>query len=164
MRPNPDQQIGPLGGGAPQSLRPARAADLAVHNRAQAVVKQGGASPFGAGSTPRGVAIGTHPPKPTVNDRNASTHTLAHTRPSGDHALYRPNSPGAGGASLSTLTAIGNASAAGFATGARPAITGPSDEFDYGAAALGAGITAAIALLIAAGTLGLRRRTRPRHP
>ena len=37
VRPNPDQQIGQLGGGARQNLRPARGADLAVHNRAQAV-------------------------------------------------------------------------------------------------------------------------------
>jgi hypothetical protein len=40
----------------------------------------------------------------------------------------------------------------------------PSNAFDYGAAAIGAGITGAIVLLITAGTLTIRRRSQPRHP
>ena len=56
------------------------------------------------------------------------------------------------------------AGAAATGAVAPPAITAPTDDFDYGAAALGAGITAAIALLIAAGTLRLRQRSRPCHP
>ena len=164
VRPNPDQQSGQSGGDRPQTLGPERGSGLAAHDRAQSVTKQGCASPLETGNTPRGVAIGTDPPKRTVNDRNASTRTFARTHSSLDHALDGATSPGAGGASLSTLEAIANASAADAATGARPAITAPSDDFDYGAAALGAAITAAIALLIAAGTLGLRQRSRPRHP
>ena len=164
VRPNPDQQTGRSGGTAPQGLRPARASDPAVHHRAHAAVNHATAPPLGTGNTPRGVAIGTHPLKPTVNDRIASTGTFAQTHSRLAHALYRPNSPGAGGASLATLTAIANASVAAPAAVAPPAITAPSDDFDYGAAALGAGITAAIVLLIGAGTLGLRRRIRPRHP
>ena len=164
VRPNPDQQIEQSSSGAPQRPRPAQASDLAARNRAQAVMKHHSASPLGTGNTPRGIAIGTHPLKRTLNDLDASTRTFEQTHPSTDHALDRASSPGAGGASLSTLEAIANASAADSATGAPPAITAPSDDFDYGAAALGAGITAAIALLIAAGTLGLRRRSRPRHP
>jgi hypothetical protein len=164
VRPNPDQQTGQPGSSAQQSLRPARASDPAAHNRAHAAVKHASASALGTGNTPRGVAIATHLLKRTVNDRDASTDTIARTHSGLAHALYSPNSPGAGGASLATLTALANASAAAPVAVARPAITAPSDDFDYGAAALGAGITAAIALLIAAGTLGLRQRSRPRHP
>ena len=164
VRPNPDQQIGQSGSGTAQRLRPAQASDLAARNRARAVMKHPGASPLGTGNTPRGVAIGTHPPKRTVNDHDALANASAQTHSSSDHARDRASSPGAGGASLSTLEAIANASAAQSAAVALPASAAPSDEFDYGAAALGAGITAAIALLIAAGTLGLRQRSRPRHP
>jgi hypothetical protein len=164
VRPNPDQQTGRTGSSAQQSLRPARVSEPAVHHRVHVLVKHASASALGTGNTPRGVAIAMHPLKPTVNDHVASTGTFEQTHSSLEHALYRPNSPGAGGASLATLTAIANASAAAPGAVAPPAITAPSDDFDYGAAALGAGITAAIALLIAAGTLGLRQRTRARHP
>jgi hypothetical protein len=164
VRPNPDQQTGQSRSGGPQSLRPARASDLAAHNHAHAVIKQGSTPPHATGNTPRGVAIGTHPLKQTVNDRNVSTHANARTHSRTDHAPNGSSSPGAGGANLSTLKAIANASVANPAASAPPAITPPSDDFDYGAAALGAGITAAIAVLIAAGTLGLRQRSRTRHP
>ena len=40
----------------------------------------------------------------------------------------------------------------------------PSNGFDYGAAAVGAGITGAIVLLITASTLTIRRRSQLRHP
>jgi hypothetical protein len=101
----------------------------------------------------------------SANDPNASTNTFGQTHTSFNHALDRPGSrPGAGGANLSTLEAIANASGADPATGAQPAITAPSDDFDYSDAAIGAGITAAIAVLIAAGALGLRQRSRTRHP
>ncbi len=137
VRPNPDQQVGQSGGGAPSHV---------------------------TRNTPRGVAIDTDPPKPTVNDLRADTRTFAQTHSVLEHGLGRPNGPGADGASLSTLKTIGNAGAAEAAASAPAAITAPSDDFDYGAAAIGAGITAAIAVLIAAGTLGLRRPDRPRHP
>ncbi len=163
VRPNPDQQTAQSRSGTPQSLRPARGSNPAAHNRTQAAIKQGSASPLETGNTPRGVAIRTHPLNRTVNDRNASD-TFAQTHSSTDHTLDRASSPGAGGASLSTLEAIANANAADSAALALPASAAASHDFDYGAAALGAGITAAIALLIAAGTLGLRQRSRPRHP
>jgi hypothetical protein len=44
-----------------------------------------------------------------------------------------------------------------------PRIEAPGDGFDYGAAAIGAGITIAIAVLISAGTLATRRRSQPQH-
>jgi hypothetical protein len=159
VRPNPDQQIGQSGSVGPQSLRAARASDLAA-----AVTKQRSASALETGDNPRGVAIGTHPPKRTLNDRQALANTFAQAPSNTDHALYRPSSPGAGGGSLSTLKAIANTGAADSAASAPPAITAPSHNFDYGAAALGAGITAAIAALIAAGTLGVRQRSRTGHP
>jgi hypothetical protein len=45
-----------------------------------------------------------------------------------------------------------------------PTVETPSNGFDYGDAAIGAGITAAIALLITAGTLTVRQRRQLRHP
>jgi len=46
-----------------------------------------------------------------------------------------------------------------------PPVSGaPSNGFDYGAAAVGAGITGAVVLLITAGTLTIRRRSQLRHP
>ena len=49
---------------------------------------------------------------------------------------------------------------------AAPAVTlkAPSNGFDWGDAAIGAGIAAAVALLITAGTLAVRQRSQPRHP
>lgn len=38
-----------------------------------------------------------------------------------------------------------------------------SDGFDFGAAAVGAGVIAAVALLIGAGNLTIRRRSQPEH-
>jgi hypothetical protein len=40
----------------------------------------------------------------------------------------------------------------------------PGDGFDYGDAAVGVGIAGGVALLLTAGTLGVRRRAHPRHP
>lgn len=114
-------------------------------------------------TTPAGVVVRPNP------DQQIGPSTLVRPNPdqqighSGSGA-HHPNSPGAGGASVSTLKAIANASAADPAAVAPPAITAPSDDFDFGAAALGAGITAAIAVLIAAGTVGLRQHSRTRHP
>lgn len=45
-----------------------------------------------------------------------------------------------------------------------PVSATPSNAFDYGAAAVGAGLTGAIVLLITAGTLTIRRRSQLRHP
>jgi hypothetical protein len=137
VRPNPDQQIG-------QS-------DTVVRPNPDQQIGQSG------------IVVRPNPDQQigqSVNDGNASTHTFAQT-----HTTLDPASPpGAGGPSLSTLEAIGNANVADPAGGAQPAIAAPSDDFDYGAAAIGAGITAAIAVLIAAGTLGPRQRNRIRHP
>jgi hypothetical protein len=44
-----------------------------------------------------------------------------------------------------------------------PSVNEPSDGFDYGDAAVGAGIAAAIVLLAAAATLTVRRRHQPQH-
>jgi hypothetical protein len=44
-----------------------------------------------------------------------------------------------------------------------PTLKAPGGGFDYGDAAIGAGITAAIALLLTAGTLTVRRRSQPQH-
>lgn len=167
VRPNPDQQIGQSGVVVrpnPDQQIGHRGSALGAHNRARAVMNLGTTSPFRTGNNPRGIAIAAHPPKRTVNDRKALAHAFAQTHSSLDHALYRPSGPGAGGSSLLTLKAISNAAAVHPTAVAPPAITPPSEDFDYGAAALGAGITAAIAVLIAGGTLGLRQRTRTRHP
>ena len=62
-----------------------------------------------------------------------------------------------------------NADTNAYATTARPvAVTAPTvntpgDGFDYGDAGIGAGISAAIVLLITAGTLTVRRRSEPQH-
>jgi hypothetical protein len=40
----------------------------------------------------------------------------------------------------------------------------PTGGFDYGDAAIGAGITATIAVLITGGSLAARQRSQPRHP
>lgn len=42
-------------------------------------------------------------------------------------------------------------------------VTSSTDGFDYGAAAVGAGVIAAAALLIGAGSLTIRRRSQPEH-
>jgi hypothetical protein len=42
--------------------------------------------------------------------------------------------------------------------------TAPTTGFDYGDAAIGAGVTAGLTLLGAAGTVTVRRRTQLRHP
>jgi hypothetical protein len=48
--------------------------------------------------------------------------------------------------------------------GSTPISNAPSNGFDYGSAAVGAGLTGAIVLLITAGTLTIRRRSQLRHP
>jgi len=45
-----------------------------------------------------------------------------------------------------------------------PASSTPNNGFDYGDAAIGAGIAGGVALLITGGTLGVRRRGQLRHP
>jgi hypothetical protein len=45
-----------------------------------------------------------------------------------------------------------------------PALSAPGNGFDWGDAAVGAGITAAIALMITAGSLAVRQRSQPDHP
>jgi len=45
-----------------------------------------------------------------------------------------------------------------------PTVKAPSDGFHYDDAGIGAGITAAMLLLIAAGTVAVRERSQPRHP
>jgi hypothetical protein len=47
---------------------------------------------------------------------------------------------------------------------ATPTNAAPSTGFDYGDAAIGAGITGGLVLLVTAGTLTVRRRSQPRHP
>ena len=47
---------------------------------------------------------------------------------------------------------------------ATPTSGAPTNGFDYGDAALGAGIAGGVALMIGAGTLGARRRSQLRHP
>jgi hypothetical protein len=54
------------------------------------------------------------------------------------------------------------ASAAPHVPGSTPLSNAPSTGFDYGAAAVGAGLTGAIVLLITAGTLTIRRRSQLR--
>ena len=44
-----------------------------------------------------------------------------------------------------------------------PPISAASGGFDYGDAAIGGGVSAGVALLIAGGTLALRRRGQPQH-
>lgn len=44
-----------------------------------------------------------------------------------------------------------------------PVVKAPGDGFDYGDAAIGAGITGAIVLLAGAGTVAVRRRSQPQH-
>lgn len=56
------------------------------------------------------------------------------------------------------------ASAAHPVAAPTPISGAPSNGFDYGAAAVGAGITGAIVLLIAASTLTIRQRRQVRHP
>ena len=57
-----------------------------------------------------------------------------------------------------------------YANTAHPIATAPptlkptSNGFDWGDAAIGAGITAAIALVLTAGSLAVRQRSQPRHP
>jgi hypothetical protein len=45
-----------------------------------------------------------------------------------------------------------------------PTLKAPDDGFDWGDAAIGAGITLTLALLITAGGFALRQRSQPRHP
>jgi hypothetical protein len=47
---------------------------------------------------------------------------------------------------------------------ASPTLTAPGSGFDWGDAAVGAGVAAAIGLLIAAASVAVRHRTEPRHP
>ena len=56
------------------------------------------------------------------------------------------------------------ASAAPRVAGSTPISNAPSNGFDYGSAAVGAGLTGAIVLLMTAGTLTIRRRSQLRHP
>lgn len=45
-----------------------------------------------------------------------------------------------------------------------PTLEAPDKGFDWGAAAIGAGIIATLALLITAGNFAVRQRSQPRHP
>ena len=56
------------------------------------------------------------------------------------------------------------ASAAPRVAGSTPISNAPSNGFDSGSAAVGAGLTGAIVLLTTAGTLTIRRRSQLRHP
>ena len=47
---------------------------------------------------------------------------------------------------------------------ATPTLTTPGNGFDWGDAAVGAGVVAAIGLLIAAASVAVRHRSEPRHP
>jgi len=47
---------------------------------------------------------------------------------------------------------------------AAPTLEAPGNGFDWGDAAVGAGVTAAIGLLIAAASIAVRHRAEPRHP
>ena len=148
VRPKPDQQPGQ--------------AEASLANRPPSdgpcseVCSAGGYSVANR-STPRNEDSGatlSHDPRP----RSAVFATSS-------HGSLNANTPtDASPASCGDVCSGHGYGSVGPAAGAPPAITAPSDDFDYGAAALGAGITAAIAVLIAAGTLGLRQRGRTRHP
>ena len=45
-----------------------------------------------------------------------------------------------------------------------PTLKAPDNGFDWGDAAIGAGIIATLALLITAGSVAVRQRSQPRHP
>ena len=47
---------------------------------------------------------------------------------------------------------------------AAPTLKAPASGFDWGDAAVGAGVAAALGLLIAAASVAVRRRAEPRHP
>ncbi len=66
------------------------------------------------------------------------------------------------------VPATGPYSTAALTTAATPVATptlqSPDNGFDWGDAAVGAGVTAAIGVLIAAASVAVRHRTEPRHP
>ena len=111
VRPNPDQQTS---SGTPAIQRSSEAAQVAAHNRAEALKQR------------------------------ALAYSLPRTAP------------------YSVANAADVASSRPVA-GTAPTVPTSSDGFDYGDAAIGAAIVAAIAVLITAGALGLDRRSQPRH-
>jgi hypothetical protein len=75
----------------------------------------------------------------------------------------------AGSYSPSSGARYSNAESTAYATlshpvaASSPTVNAPGEGFDYGAAAVGAGVAAAIIVLITAGSLAVRRRGRPQH-
>jgi type IV secretory pathway VirB10-like protein len=68
--------------------------------------------------------------------------------------------PASGGYSTAGLDASATVKAPAVKA---PTLSAPSNGFDWGDAAIGAGITAAIALMITAGSVAVRQRSEPRH-
>jgi hypothetical protein len=147
---------------------------------AQAASAQFDLAPSGAPSgraqtQPAGVSPEVHasPNQQTVHPGDAGTPPIlrrAHASelPAIDQAQAREAR--ALSYSPSATARYSSADTDAYATAARPAavtaptVGTPSNGFDYGDAAIGAGITAALALLITAGTLTVRQRRQLRHP
>jgi hypothetical protein len=78
-------------------------------------------------------------------------------------AIAAPNATAGSGVQVSTPGPWGGPMSSG------PSLmivrgTAPSSGFDYGDAAIGAGVMAGVTLLGAAGTVTIRRRSQVRHP
>jgi hypothetical protein len=124
-------------------------------------------------------------PLPTVNV-SATTARATVVKPNPDQQAARTATgvpPGLSRSQASELAAIDRAKAASLANDvppkgpystaalttaatplAAPTLKAPGSGFDWGDAALGAGVAAAIGLLIAAASVAVRHRTEPRHP
>jgi hypothetical protein len=76
-------------------------------------------------------------------------------------AIAAPNASAGSGMQTSTPGPWGGPMSSGPTILVR---TAPSSGFDYGDAAIGAGVMAGATLLGAAGTLTIRRRSQVRHP
>ena len=160
-------------------LAPGASADYAVTHRETA-------RSLGTGAIPRGVAIlaqqaGQSASSTTVVRPNpdqqgtqfgsAGPPILPVARAAGLAAIHRAEAQREAARSYSLPERARYSSAAfnAYATLAHPVaasaptVTAPGDGFDYGAAAVGAGLAVTIIAAITAGGLAVRRRRQPQH-
>jgi hypothetical protein len=106
-------------------------------------------------------------PEPTPSATDQATTVRQAVSPNPDQQAPSTGHGAPPVASGTPQTAVFNSARPNPAAGgAHPtaAASTPSNGFDWGDAAVGAGVAAAIAALVTAGSLGLRQRSQPRLP
>lgn len=148
------------------ALAPGASADYGVtHQQAARLAQQSGQS---ASST---TVVRPNPDEQNMESGSAGPPTLPVARAAELAAIHRAEAQREAarsyrlpeGARYSSAVFNAYATLAHPVAATAPTLTAPGDGFDYGAAAVGAGIAVTLIAVITAGGLAVRRRRQPQH-